>query len=201
MVGFPGPERQGERYGGDGQVPRSGVSRPAATQPTIALFRYNRLMFQLSPSAQKVQDALHNLGFDLTVIEHAESTRTAQEAAERVGVTLGQIVKSLIFKGKTSNKPILVLTSGANRVDEKRIKAYAGEKIVRADADFVREVTGYAIGGVPPIAHLQQMETYLDEDLMQYKLIWAAAGTPNAVFELTPDDLQKMTGGRVERVK
>jgi Cys-tRNA(Pro) deacylase len=164
-------------------------------------FTYNCGMSQLSPSAKKVQDALHALGFDLTVIEHAESTRTAQEAAERVGVTLGQIVKSLIFKGKTSNKPILVLTSGANRVDEKRIKAYAGEKIMRADADFVREVTGYAIGGVPPIAHLQQMETYLDEDLMQYDLIWAAAGTPNAVFELTPDDLQKMTRGRVERVK
>ena len=89
-------------------------------------------MSQLSPSAQKVQDALRTLGFDLTVIEHAESTRTAQEAAERVGVTLGQIVKSLIFKGKTSGKPILVLTSGANRVDEKRIKTYAGEKIQRA---------------------------------------------------------------------
>ncbi len=158
-------------------------------------------MSQLSSSAQKVQDALHNLGFDLTVIEHAESTRTAQEAADRVGVTLGQIVKSLIFKGKTSNKPILVLTSGANRVDEKRIKAYVGEKIVRADAEFVREVTGYAIGGVPPIAHLQQMETYLDEDLMQYDLIWAAAGTPNAVFELTPNDLQKMTEGKVVQVK
>jgi len=158
-------------------------------------------MSQLSSSAQKVQDALHNLGFDLTVIERAESTRTAQEAAERVGVTLGQIVKSLIFKGKTSNKPILVLTSGANRVDEKRIKAYVGEKIVRADAEFVREVTGYAIGGVPPIAHLQQMETYLDEDLMQYDLIWAAAGTPNAVFELTPNDLQKMTEGKVVQVK
>jgi Cys-tRNA(Pro) deacylase len=158
-------------------------------------------MSQLSPSAQKVQDALRNLGFDLTVIEHAESTRTAQEAADRVGVTLGQIVKSLIFKGKSSGKPILVLTSGANRVDEKRIKAYAGEKIGRADADFVRGVTGYAIGGVPPIAHIQKMETYLDEDLMQYDLIWAAAGTPNAVFELTPADLQKMTAGRVERVK
>jgi len=86
-------------------------------------------------------------------------------------------------------------------VDEKRIKSYAGEKIVRADADFVREVTGYAIGGVPPIAHVQQMETYLDEDLMQYDVLWAAAGTPNAVFELTPIDLQKMTAGRVERVK
>jgi Cys-tRNA(Pro) deacylase len=157
-------------------------------------------MSQLSPSAQKVQDALHNLGFDLTVIEHAESTRTAQEAADRVGVTLGQIVKSLIFKGKTSNKPILVLTSGANRVDEKRIKAYAGEKIVRAEPDFVRAVTGYAIGGIPPIAHVQPIETYLDEDLLQYDLIWAAAGTPNAVFELTPDDLQKMTGGQVAKI-
>jgi Cys-tRNA(Pro) deacylase len=158
-------------------------------------------MTQLSPSAQKVQDALRDLGFDLTVIEHAESTRTAQEAAERVGVTLGQIVKSLIFKGKKSGKPILVLTSGANRVDEKRIKEYAGEKIGRADADFVRGVTGYAIGGVPPIAHAQHMETYLDEDLMQYDVVWAAAGTPNAVFELTPNDLQKMTNGRVVPVK
>jgi len=158
-------------------------------------------MTQLSPSAQKVQDALSALGFDLTVIEHAESTRTAQEAADRVGVMLGQIVKSLIFKGKVSSKPILVLTSGSNRVDEKRIKTYAGEKIGRAEPDFVREVTGYAIGGVPPIAHVQPMETYLDEDLMQYDLIWAAAGTPNAVFELTPADLQKMTSGRVVQVK
>jgi Cys-tRNA(Pro) deacylase len=155
---------------------------------------------KLSPTAQKIQDALHALGFELTVIEHTESTRTAQEAADRVGVTLGQIVKSLIFKGKTSGKPILVLTSGANRVDEKRIKSYAGEKIVRADADFVREVTGYAIGGVPPIAHAQQMETYLDEDLLHYDLIWAAAGTPNAVFELTPDDLKKMTKGTVAKI-
>ncbi|MBN1453266.1 MAG: YbaK/EbsC family protein [Anaerolineales bacterium] len=152
---------------------------------------------RLSPTAQKIQDTLRDLGFDLTVIEHTQSTRTAQEAADRVGVTLGQIVKSLVFKGKTSGKPILVLTSGANRVDEKRIKAYAGEKIERADANFVREVTGYAIGGVPPIAHVRPMETYLDEDLMQYNVIWAAAGTPNAVFELTPDELQKMTDGKV----
>lgn len=158
-------------------------------------------MTQLSPSAQKVQDVLRDLGFALTVIEHSESTRTAQEAAERVGVRLGQIVKSLIFKGRITGKPILVLTSGANRVDEKRIKDYAGEKIERADANFVREVTGYAIGGVPPIGHANPMETYLDEDLLQYDLIWAAAGTPNAVFELTPGDLQKMTGGEVKCVK
>jgi Cys-tRNA(Pro) deacylase len=158
-------------------------------------------MTQLSPSAQKVQDALRALGFDLTVIEHAKSTRTAQEAADRVGVTIGQIVKSLIFKGQVSGKPILVLTSGANRVDEKRIESYGGEKIERAEPEFVREVTGYAIGGVPPIAHLKQMETYLDEDLLQYDFIWAAAGTPNAVFELTPYDLQQMTEGKIAEIK
>jgi len=158
-------------------------------------------MTKLSSSAQKVQDALQNLGFNLLVIEHAESTRTAQEAADRVGVTLGQIVKSLIFRGKNSGKPILVLTSGANRVNEKRIKGYSEEKIERADANYVRDVTGYAIGGVPPIAHAHKMETYLDEDLLQYDLIWAAAGTPRAVFELTPADLQKMTGGKVVGVK
>jgi len=158
-------------------------------------------MTKLSPTAQKIQDALDDLGFDLRVIEHTESTRTAQEAADRVGVTLGQIVKSLVFKGKKSGKPILVLTSGANRVNEKRIKEHSGEKIERADAQFVREVTGYAIGGVPPIAHARAMETYLDKDLLQYDTIWAAAGTPKAVFELTPDDLQKMTGGKVAGVK
>ena len=90
------------------------------------------------------------------MIEHAESTRTAQEAADRAGCELGQIVKSLIFHGKTSGKPILVLTSGANRVDEKRISEYAGEPISRADVDFVRTVTGFAIGGVPPIGHTKK---------------------------------------------
>jgi len=155
----------------------------------------------LSSSAQKVQDLLTSLGFNCTVIEHAESTRTAQEAADRAGCTLGQITKSLIFKGKTSHKPILVLTSGSNRVDEKRISEYAGEHIVRADADFVRAVTGFAIGGVPPLGHAQKMETFLDEDLLQYQTIWGAAGTPNAIFELTPDDLKKMTSGKVVRVK
>ena len=155
----------------------------------------------LSTSAQKIQDQLKSLGYDYTVIEHTESTRTAQEAADRAGCALGQIVKSLIFKGKDSGKPILVLTSGANRVDEKRISEYAGEAIGRADADFVRTVTGFAIGGVPPIGHAQRMETYLDEDFLLYKTIWAAAGTPNAIFELKTSDLQAMTGGNVVRVK
>ena len=155
----------------------------------------------LSPSAQKIQDLLNSLGYNLRVIEYAESTRTAQEAADRAGCELGQIVKSLIFKGKTTNKPILVLTSGANRVDEKRIREYAGEAIGKADADFVRAVTGYAIGGVPPLGHVQKMETYIDEDFLQFQTVWAAAGTPNAIFELTTEDLQKLTSGKVVMVK
>lgn len=155
----------------------------------------------LSPTAQKVQDLLAERGFDCTVIEHAESTRTAQEAADRAGCLLGQITKSLIFKGRQSGKPILVLTSGANRVNEKLISEYAGEPIGRADADFVRDVTGFAIGGVPPLGHAQPMETYLDEDLLQYPTVWAAAGTPNAIFELTPGALLEMTSANVARVK
>jgi prolyl-tRNA editing enzyme YbaK/EbsC (Cys-tRNA(Pro) deacylase) len=155
----------------------------------------------LSVTAQKVQDLLISLGFNCKVIEFQESTRTAQEAAERAGCTLGQIIKSLIFKGKTTDKPILVLTSGANRVNEERIGDYAGEPIGRADADFVRAITGFAIGGVPPLGHAHTLETYLDEDLLQYTTIWAAAGTPNAIFELTPDALQKMTDGKTVKVK
>lgn len=155
----------------------------------------------LSPSAQKIQDLLDALGYNYTVIEHTESTRTAQEAADRAGCEIGQIVKSLIFKGNDSGKPILVLTSGANRVDEKRIEQYAGETISRPNADFVRTVTGFAIGGVPPVGHVQKMETYIDEDFLAYPTIWAAAGTPNAIFELKTDDLQKMTDGEVVRVK
>jgi prolyl-tRNA editing enzyme YbaK/EbsC (Cys-tRNA(Pro) deacylase) len=155
----------------------------------------------LSPSAQKIQDLLHSLGYLYTVIEHAESTRTAQEAAERAGCELGQIVKSLIFRGRTSAKPILVLTSGANRVDEKLISEYAGESIGRADPDFVRVTTGFAIGGIPPIGHVTKMETYLDEDFLQFPVVWAAAGTPNAIFELKTEDLQKMTNAKTTKVK
>ena len=158
-------------------------------------------MFNLSPTAQKIEDLLNSLGYNYTVIEHTESTRTAQEAADRAGCQLGQIVKSLIFRGKTSGKPILVLTSGPNRVDEKRISEYAGEPIGKADADFVRAVTGFAIGGVPPLGHVELMETYLDEDFLQFQTIWAAAGTPKAIFELKTEDLQKMTNGKIVTVK
>mgnify|MGYP002640643644 CR=1 FL=1 len=155
----------------------------------------------LSSSAQKVQDAIKYLGYDYEVIEFEDSTRTALEAAERVGCEVGQIVKSLVFQGKNSGEPILILTSGANRVDVKRIKAHAEEKIGRADPAFVRERSGYAIGGIPPLGHLHPMKTYIDEDLLQYDKIWAAAGTPNAVFELDANQLEKLTGGQVIAVK
>ncbi len=157
-------------------------------------------MTNLSPSAQKIQNLLIELGYNYSVIEHAESTRTAQEAADRAGCELGQIVKSLIFRGKTTGKPILVLTSGPNRVNEKQISEYAGEPIGKADADFVRAVTGFVIGGVPPIGHAQKMETYLDEDFLKFQTVWAAAGTPNAIFELRTEDLQPMTGGKIVKV-
>ncbi len=155
----------------------------------------------LSPSAQKVQDTLRALGYAFRVIESETPTKTAQQAADFARCELGQIVKSLIFKGLESGQPILVLTSGVNRVDESRMAGYVGEPIGRADPDLVRESTGFAIGGVPPVGHTRRMKTLIDEDLLQYVTIWAAAGTPNAIFELTPDALLSMTGGRGERVK
>jgi len=158
-------------------------------------------MQPINPSAQKIQNILNSLGSDYKVIEFSESTRTAQEAADQVGCQLGQIVKSLIFKGSSSNKGILVLTSGSNRVDEARISQYMGESISRADPEFVRTVTGFAIGGVPPFGHAQSLETYIDEDLLQYAGVWAAAGTPNAVFQLPSADLVKITSGKIVRVK
>jgi prolyl-tRNA editing enzyme YbaK/EbsC (Cys-tRNA(Pro) deacylase) len=155
----------------------------------------------LSPSAQKIQDHLKRLGYNYRVIELQETTRTSADAAARCGCSIGQIVKSLIFKTRVSGKPVLVLTSGANRVDVNRIASLVGEPIGRADPEFVRSVTGFAIGGIPPIGHASPLETYLDEDLLQFEKIWAAAGTPNAVFELTPQSLQDMTSGRVAAVK
>ncbi len=155
----------------------------------------------LSPSAQKVQDTLNGLGFDCAVIEFAETTRTSAEAAATIGTTVAQIAKSLVFKAKESGKVALVIASGVNRVDTGKIAALLGEPIGRADADFVRQQTGFAIGGVPPVGHAQSLTTFIDEDLLQFDEIWSAAGTPRAVFQLTPEELVRMTGGRVEEVK
>jgi prolyl-tRNA editing enzyme YbaK/EbsC (Cys-tRNA(Pro) deacylase) len=148
-----------------------------------------------------VQDALARLGLTLQVVELPDSTRTAVEAAQAIGCQVGQIVKSLVFKGKRSERPVLVAASGSNRVDECKIEALISEPLGKADAEFVRQRTGFVIGGVPPVGHSEQLETFIDQDLLQYDEIWAAAGTPHAVFRLTPADLVRITGGRVVDVK
>ena len=150
---------------------------------------------KLPPSAQKVQEALAALGLSCQVVELPASTRTAQEAAQAIGCTVAQIVKSLVFRGSRTGKPILVLASGVNRVDEKRLGELAGEPVGKADADFVRKQTGFAIGGVPPVGHQAPIVTYVDADLLQFEEVWAAAGTPRAVFRLKPQDLPKMSQG------
>ncbi len=154
-------------------------------------------MTELPPAARRVQAALDALGLRLQVVTLPASTRTAAEAAAAVGCEVGQIVKSLIFRAATSDAPILVLASGANRVDEARLAELVGEPIVKADAAFVRAHTGYAIGGVAPVGHPQPLRTYIDADLLAYDTLWAAAGTPHSVFALRPDDLQRLTGGTV----
>lgn len=151
---------------------------------------------ELKPSAEIVQEAVKELGFPFTIVEFSKTTRTAAEAAAAIGCTVAQIAKSLIFK-TSSGSPLLVIASGTNRVDEKVVGKFLEEEIFKADADFVRDATGFAIGGVPPIGHPVPIKTVIDQDLFQHKVIWAAAGTPNAVFQLTPRDLEKMTGGTV----
>ncbi len=155
----------------------------------------------LSPSAQKIQNSLRARGYDCTVVELPASTRTAQEAADACGCTLGQIVKSLIFRGKSSGQAVLALVSGANRVSEARLAQVLGEAVEKANGDFVRAQTGFAIGGVPPLGHIQALRTVIDADLLQYDQIWAAAGTPHAVFQLSAASLQTMTGGQVAEIK
>jgi prolyl-tRNA editing enzyme YbaK/EbsC (Cys-tRNA(Pro) deacylase) len=155
----------------------------------------------LKPSAQRVQDALVQKGYAHRIIELADSTRTAADAAAAVGCTVGQIAKSLIFRGHTSGRPILIITSGANRVHESRTATLIGERLDRADAEFVRAATGFAIGGVPPLGHSGPLLSYIDQDLLQYDEIWAAAGHPHAVFRLTPAELVAMTAGTVISVR
>lgn len=155
----------------------------------------------LSPSAQRVQNALAAQGVALTVVELPQSTRTSAEAAAAVGVDVAQIVKSLIFRAPQSNRAVLVLASGANRVNEKAVAALLGEPLGKADADFVRAQTGFVIGGVSPVGHPAPLPTFIDEDLLTFDVLWAAAGTPNAVFRLTPAELVSLTGGTVAAIK
>jgi prolyl-tRNA editing enzyme YbaK/EbsC (Cys-tRNA(Pro) deacylase) len=155
----------------------------------------------LSPSVQKVQDALKALGLANQVVELQSTTRTSADAAQAVGCRVEQIAKSIVFRAKQTDKPILVIASGPNRVNEKRIEEFISESLEKADAEYVRKHTGFVIGGVPPIGHLEKLEIFIDEDLLKYEEIWAAAGSPHAVFKLTPSALVQMTGGRVISIK
>lgn len=149
----------------------------------------------LRQSARKIQDFLMEKGFSFEVKELSSSTRTAKEAAESIGCTVAQIAKSLVFRDKASDAPVLVIASGTNRVDLKKIETETGLNLGNADADFVRLHTGFAIGGIPPVGHTTPLKTLIDNDLKAYDRIWAAAGTPFAVFNLSPEDLTPLTSG------
>jgi prolyl-tRNA editing enzyme YbaK/EbsC (Cys-tRNA(Pro) deacylase) len=155
---------------------------------------------ELSASARRVQQALEAAGAEFEVVELPASTRTAREAAQAVGCQEAQIAKSLVFKARTSGKPVMVIASGAHRVDVGKVEALVGEPVDLADPVFVRQTTGFAIGGVPPIGHLEPLATFLDEALKTHDVLWAAAGTPHAVFSLRADDLERLTGGTFAEV-
>jgi len=157
-------------------------------------------MIELPAAAKRVEAAALALGLSIEVRTTPASTRTAAEAAAAVEASVGQIVKSLIFRGKTTEKPYLILASGTNRVNEPAMAEMLGEPITRPDAGFVRDTTGFAIGGVPPLGHAVRLVTFMDEDLLQYPTIWAAAGTPYAVFAVAPARLRDAVQAQVIKV-
>ncbi|MGB9707019.1 MAG: YbaK/EbsC family protein [Microgenomates group bacterium] len=154
----------------------------------------------MTSGGKKFKEKIKKLGISLKIICLPKSTGTAMEAAWAVGCQLGQIAKSIVFK-TGSGKPILVITSGANRVDEKKLAKILGEEVQKADADFVKEKTGFAVGGVPPFGHKQKISTFIDKDLFKFSEIWAAAGDPFSVFKTTGEELQKISGGKVMKIK
>ncbi|TBW37418.1 YbaK/EbsC family protein [Siculibacillus lacustris] len=157
-------------------------------------------MPDLPESSARVAAAARALGLDVEVIERTASARTAEEAAAACGCAVAQIVKSLVFRGRTSNSPYLLLVSGANRVDEKAVAASIGEALKRTDAEDVRALTGYAIGGVPPLGHANPLTVFMDRDLLAHDVVWAAGGTPFTVFAVAPAALAAAVGARVVAV-
>ena len=158
-------------------------------------------MDDLKEACRRVEAGARALGLEIRVQQMSQSTRSAEEAAAACGCAVAQIVKSLVFRGRSSGRPIMLLVSGANRVDEKGVAAAIGEPVMRPDAQYVRDVTGYAIGGIPPFAHAKPLVTFLDEDLLEHATVWAAAGTPESVFEIEPGRLAESVEARVIRVK
>ena len=154
----------------------------------------------LPPSPRKVYDAARALGLDIAVYVMAKSTRTAEEAAAACGCQVGQIVKSLVFRGRPSGRPLLFLVAVDNRLYETRAAELVDEALERPDARFVRETTSFAIGGGPPFGHDNRLATIMDEDLLAHEVIWAAAGAPTAVFPIGPQALRGATHALVARL-
>jgi prolyl-tRNA editing enzyme YbaK/EbsC (Cys-tRNA(Pro) deacylase) len=146
------------------------------------------------PTALRTQQLLHDAGVDTQVVEFEQTTRTSAEAAAAIGCSVDEIAKSIVFRASASGRAIVVIASGGNRVSEAKVAAIVSEPLARADADFVREATGYAIGGVAPIGHSKPVVLLLDEGLRRFQIIWAAGGTPFSVFPLAPDQLRRVTG-------
>jgi Cys-tRNA(Pro) deacylase len=156
----------------------------------------------MHPSAQKVADAARTLGLSVEIVEFEETTRTAQDAAQAIGCQVAQIVKSLLFI--VGGQPVMALVSGVNRLDERKLAALRGvgrKQVERADADTAKTVTGFSIGGVPPFGHTTRLPVYVDEDLTRFDVVWAAAGTPFAVFAITPEELVRASQGDVADLK
>ena len=157
----------------------------------------------LPPGVLRVTEVLAALDHPHAPVMLDDAARTAQQAADALGVALGQIAKSIIFRRKADDAAVLVITSGDLRVDEKKVQAIVcaeGGKLGRADADFVKAKTGFSIGGVSPLAHAEPPVTLIDQQLFRFDIIWAAAGHPHGVFRLTPDDLIRLTGAPVHDV-
>lgn len=146
-------------------------------------------MVELKAAAKRFLERASAAGLDIEIRQMTETTRTADDAARACGCSVGQIVKSLVFQGAESGEPYLLLVSGSNRVDQKSVAGHIGEALKRPDADFVRAVTGYAIGGIPPLGHDSRLTTFVDKDLLTFDTVWAAAGTPESVFPVSPQDL------------
>ena len=157
-------------------------------------------MQELTPSAQRFQDRMAELGFSFHPVELPQGTRTSADAARAIHCDLCQIAKSIVFRS-ASGKPVIVIASGSNRIDEDKVEKLVREKVEKGGPEFVREHTGFAIGGIPPAGYPEKIRTFIDEDLLKLKEIWGAAGNPNAVFKLTPEELLKLTGGEVADIR
>lgn len=160
----------------------------------IVAMQHDDVSSELPPACQKVAQCAADLGLEIEIVQLAQSSRTAQEAAAACDTAVANIVKSLVFRTENTGQPVLLLVSGSNRVDEAKVAEAIGEAVIRPDAAYVREVTGFAIGGIPPFGHASAIGCWIDKDLLDLDVVWSAAGTPNSVFASEPNALAAACG-------